>query len=197
MYEQEEWLGIKMRFLFGQNLSLKMVRFVRAIENRIGRRPQMSKWVSIIVTVLLAFLFGAFTSKAEANLFESHSPQQIAFQPVQVSSGKKANGAEFSTGLYDSPDGNTVSSTVETYVSAAYAKREMKNRIKQATKIIERGCKRNQSGKTVGERIVIYLPDKARSLEYANVLWLDGENLHIIESSSLEHALDFERQFYK
>jgi hypothetical protein len=73
----------------------------------------------------------------------------------------------------------------------------MIKKIKRATKIIERGFKRNRSGKTVGERIVFYLLDKARSLRYANVLWLDGEDLHIVESSSLEHALDFERQFHK
>jgi hypothetical protein len=134
--------------------------------------------------------------RSERNLRDSNGGQKVEFKAVTFYSGRKANGADFSAGIYDSTDGVGVSSTVEVYYSAAGAKREMKRRIKTASRIIERGNKENQKGKLIGERVVLISAGNTRDIAYVTVLWVDREDLHVIESASLQHALDFERSFY-
>lgn len=137
------------------------------------------------------------SGRSELSLDDSDGGQKVEFKAVNFYSGRKSNGADFSAGIYDSTDGVGVSSTVEVYYSAARAKREMKRRIKTATKIIERGNKENQNGKLIGERVVLISPGDTRDSAYVTVLWVDREDLHVIESPSLQHALEFERSFYK
>jgi hypothetical protein len=163
-----------------------------------------SRLISFVACFVSIFAFSAMLSGgldcamgSERSLWNSDSPQKVEFQAVKYYSGRKGNGAQFSAGTYDSTDGKVVSSTVETYRSATRAKSELKKRIKKATEIVERGSKRNRNGKLIGYRVVVMLRGGSQFGTYATVLWLAGEELHIIESSSLQHALEFERQFYK
>lgn len=135
--------------------------------------------------------------RSEQNPNDSVNRQKVQFNPVQFSSGRKANGAHFSAGIYDSTDGVGVKSTVEVYYSAARSKHELTRRIKAATKIIERGNKIMQNGKVVGKRVVLISPGGTRDTPYVAVLWVDREDLHVIESISLQHVLEFERSFYR
>jgi hypothetical protein len=122
--------------------------------------------------------------------------QEIEFKAVHLSSGRKANGAEFSAGLYDSSDGVGVLSTVETYGSPARAKAEMKKRIRGAIKVIDRSDKIDQSGKAISERVVLRFSHGSRRKSYSAVMWTNDEDLYVIESTSLRHALAFEQRFY-
>ena len=135
-----------------------------------------------------------YTSVPPSKCTPPNSRGEIEFKAVQFYSGRKASGATFSAGMYQSSDGVAVSTTVETYSSAARAKNEMKKRIRKATRVIERGSKVDKNGKLIGERVILSLSGGTRHGAYVTVLWADREDLHIIESTSLKHALEFERK---
>lgn len=136
------------------------------------------------------------TLRKDGGLFTSDYAQQIQFKSVSISHGKKGNGIEYSAGTYDSSDGMGVVATIETHPSASQARAEMLSRIKKALRIVERGRKTDQHRKFRGERAVLIETGNSPGLTYATVLWLQREELNIIESSSLQTALAFEQQFY-
>ena len=138
----------------------------------------------------------SYTIRLERELPNSTCAQEIQFSGVSFSHGRKGNGAKYSAGIYDSTDGVGVVATVETYPSASRARAEMIMRIKRATRIVERGRKTDHNGKLIGERAVVIAAGDSGEGSYATILWLDQEDLNIIESSSLQVALDFERQFH-
>jgi hypothetical protein len=163
-----------------------------------------TKFTSLLPCVISLFVSGNtavsggldYTIRPERDLPSSYCARQMQFNGVSFSHGKKGNGAEYSAGIYDSTDGVGVVMTVETYSSASLARAEMMRKIKGATRIVERVRKTDQNGKLIGKRAVVIAPGDSRDRSYATILWLDQEDLNIIESSSLHVALEFERQFH-
>lgn len=162
----------------------------------------MKNVLAYAISTFLSF-FGVNYLKAYGVRYYSAPPsmcaptdlrQELEFKAVQFYSGRKANGATFSAGIYESSDGVGVSTTVETYSSAAQAKNEMKKRIRKAARVIERSSKVDKNDKLIGERVVISVTRGTGNGAYATVLWANQEDLHIIESTSLRHALEFERK---
>ncbi len=78
-----------------------------------------------------------------------------------------------------------------TYASSVLAKKELGKRLKDMSRIIERGAKYDDQGQLIGERVVAILagPDG----ETATVLWTDRKSLLQIQSVSLEKALELEK----
>jgi len=118
----------------------------------------------------------------------------MKFTPVSSYSGRRGNGAEFSAEDYSSTDGVSVIMTVETYTSVSRAKEALRKRIREASRIVERSPKVDGDGTILGERVVLSFAPGIHHRAYATILWLEQEDLHEIESTSLRAALEFERQ---
>ncbi|MFN2533006.1 MAG: hypothetical protein ABR555_17105 [Pyrinomonadaceae bacterium] len=123
--------------------------------------------------------------------------QPLEFKDFQGGRGKTADGIPFSYHLYKSSDGVGVTTTVENHRSPASAQKALQRKIRTAIKMIERGPKLKNKAERIGERAVLTfaLPDFHK--EQAAVLWTNGQRLYYIESLSLKHALEFEKQFYR
>lgn len=155
--------------------------------------------VICVLTLSVSTVVNGFdcTSKPERNLFDLDVSQEMKFTPVNSYSGRKGNDAEFSAQHYDSTDGVSVIFTVETYSSKSSAIDELRKRISRATRIIERGRRIDQDGRPIGERVVLVFPPGVDNGGYSTILWLEDEDLNEIESTCLQVALEFERQFHK
>lgn len=121
----------------------------------------------------------------------------LRFNEVSSKKGATKDGAPFAAQLYQSSDGTELIVTRENRDSASRANKELQKKLKAAITIIERGPKLNEKEQRVGERVVVtFAPDRSQE-EKALVLWTNGNQLYYIESLSLKHALEFEKQFYR
>lgn len=163
-----------------------------------------TKCTSFLLSVVMFVVSGitavsggpSYTMRPDSEFSNSWCAQEIQFSGVSFSHGRKGNGAEYSAGIYDSSDGVGVVATIEIYPSGSRARAEMIRRIKRSTRIVERGRKTDRNGKLIGERMVVIASGDSGARSFATILWLDQEDLNIIESSSLQVALEFERQFH-
>ncbi len=134
---------------------------------------------------------------------ENMSPQQtpsnqdLTFTDKMGGKGMTRDGAPFSSHVYESSDGVELSVTRENRDSSPKADKALQRKLKKAIRIIERGSKLDEKGQRVGERVVAMLALDDSQKEQASVLWTNGQQLYYIESLSLKHALEFEKQFYR
>lgn len=133
----------------------------------------------------------------DVNLKQAPDNQEITFADKLGAKGTTKDGAPFSTHVYESSDGVVVSIMRENRDSPTKADRALQKRLKRAIRIIERGSTLDEKGQRVGERVVAMFALDNSQKEQASVLWTNGQQLYYIESLSLKHALEFERQFYK
>jgi hypothetical protein len=82
----------------------------------------------------------------------------------------------------------------EDFESLEKARSYCEKQLAKSAKIIERGSKRNEGGKVVGERAQILLRRDAGKTIPA-VLWTDGVKYHEIYSSSLKDILELEKVY--
>ena len=82
----------------------------------------------------------------------------------------------------------------ESYRSSSRAKKAFLNRIKGAIRVVRRGIKRDRDRKAIGDRAVIIESDGSKSGRSGCILWISGDDLILIESRSLRHALLFENR---
>lgn len=125
------------------------------------------------------------------------SSEAIEFEDIQGGRGKTEDGVPFSYHLYKSSDGIRVTTTVENRGSPVRANQALQRKIKKASKIIEQKANLDDKGQRVGERVVAIFPSNGSEKEHSAVLWTEGSHFHYIESSSLGHALKFEKRFYR
>jgi len=155
----------------------------------------------LLLTTLTLCLFIVFCYQDSNRSIGTNETQESSVKPdiefsfVKGGNGRTRQGVRFSTVLYKSSDGVSVSATTEERRSAGAANKELHTRLRATRRIVERGSKLDEKGRRIGERVVaIYvLNDK----EQAAVLWTNGQQFYYIESLSLKHALEFERQFYR
>ena len=148
----------------------------------------------VALLAIQAILSGAAELPLSNNVrqSEAHDRQTLEFKAQAFFSGRGKNGVRFSRNFYSSSDGVGVSQILETYASAARAKAELKKRVHRAGKVIEQSVKSDQNGDTV-QRVVLLFSAARDRKSYAAILWTEGAVLGAIESTSLEHALRFER----
>ena len=79
------------------------------------------------------------------------------------------------------------------YASPEKADQVFRDTLKGAVRVIERTPKLDCHGHMVGERAVVILMDREHRQEYATVFWTEGGILRSVESSSLTHVLEFEK----
>jgi len=73
----------------------------------------------------------------------------------------------------------------------------MHKMIRKAIRVIERGAKFSGEGQRKGERVALLIRRGGSGAVQAVVIWTDGSDLYVVESSSLKHALAFEKQAYQ
>jgi hypothetical protein len=72
----------------------------------------------------------------------------------------------------------------------------MNRRVQSAVKILGQCPKFDKQGKQVGKRVVAWFTNKNSNEDYISIFWTYGEELFEIKASSLQIALEFEKQFY-
>lgn len=80
------------------------------------------------------------------------------------------------------------------YPSAEGADAALQKRAGEAVRVIERAPKLDVEGRKVGERVVALFSSPEHNGQYACVFWTDETILHSLESPSLMHVLEFEKQ---
>ncbi len=99
------------------------------------------------------------------------------------------------TDLYRAADGSRLSYSREGHRSPTQAAREMRSEVGRAEQVVERTSIKDESGRQVGERVVVLWRANTRSWARASVLWRQGCISSSINAESLERALEFERYY--
>ena len=80
------------------------------------------------------------------------------------------------------------------YATPEKANAVFNEHLTEAVQVIDVGPKLDQQGKIVGRRAVVISLDQNKDKQVAVVFWTEGKFLHAINSTSLTHVLEFERQ---
>jgi hypothetical protein len=113
---------------------------------------------------------------------------------VHVSAFNAKSGGRAYISTYKSEDGVILEQRLEEYRSPAVAYEELHRMIRKATRVVERLPRLNDVGQQVGERAVLFVPDRKSRSEVAVVVWSEGDDLWVLESSSLRHVQAFYAQ---
>jgi hypothetical protein len=127
---------------------------------------------------------------------ENADKGSIRFENVLNGSMSHKGATSVSFQDYKSEDGLMLESRIETYKSSDAAKLEFQKYVNRAVKVIQTNTKLDYRGRPVGQRAALSFGKTAHAPASAAVLWTDGNDLHILESSSLRNVLAFERQFH-
>ena len=169
---------------------------LRTVE--VARRSPKKRLRTIILilfaTVLVCGNEPRATQKRSSHPEQAPPVAGVEFRLIKAISGKTEDGATFSVNVYRSSDNFAVSSRLDTFTSAASARKELEN-IVSTINVLERGSKLSKAGGRRGERIVASYKGEAAEV-YNAVLWTNKKELHRIEGTSLQRVLDFEKQFY-
>ena len=93
--------------------------------------------------------------------------------------------------VFQSSDGVQLQMSVETFRTTAQAQNEVERSVANAAKVVERVKNKGGIGQPP-DRVVIYRRTKDPSRKVA-IMWTVGRDVHVIDSSSLKHALLFEK----
>ena len=126
---------------------------------------------------------------------QSSNEQKIEFQSVLSVSGKTADGTPSFSNSYKSSDGIMVSTRIERHNSPVSAKKEFNRNIKAAVEILKREPKLNENGKQVGERALLSAKQEESNILQTILVWTDNSQVYFIESTSLQHTLEFEKWY--
>jgi hypothetical protein len=115
-------------------------------------------------------------------------------QPKYKSLGHACGGGYYAyISGYEAPDGVMISESLAPFSSPSKAKRELRERLKYATSIIERGAKYDNKGRKMGVRVMAFFDSMEEGKKVAILLWTENDKMYEIESFSISHILDFER----
>jgi hypothetical protein len=79
------------------------------------------------------------------------------------------------------------------YPTADKANQVFEDEVRNAAKVIERTPKFDSNGDKIGERALAILLNPENKKQYASVFWTDGRIVTSIDSTSLTHVLEFEK----
>jgi hypothetical protein len=134
------------------------------------------------VVALLAFVLGVVVSP-------------IRFEKEGLGYGRMLDGGGgFSITSYRSSYFVKLSYAYGTHVSEEEANAIFDQQLAEAVQVIEVTSKLDEHGKTVGRRAVAILLDTETDKHFACVFWTNGRLVYSINSPSLMHVLEFEKQ---
>lgn len=118
--------------------------------------------------------------------------QDISFAETSAVHGVTEDGCEFSSTGWQSSDGVVVFYKIYYCKSPAHAQEVLNKLTKDASKIFEKK-NLNKGRKKTGERVVASFT-KEPTIKPEMILWTDGGEIHMVESTSFSHALLFEKK---
>jgi hypothetical protein len=151
----------------------------------------------VILTAPTLTLSQETAKKGESGQAENSSAppvKKITFKLQRMSDGVRADGRWFHTHTYLSSDGQKVSFTYITFDSDAAAAGEIDRVIHGASKVLERGLRKNEEGKTIGERVVALFVTKDPPKAIAKLIRTNDQFYCEVDSESLQEVLEFERR---
>jgi hypothetical protein len=122
------------------------------------------------------------------------NPDQITFKNIAMGELSDEDGVHLGFTKFSASDGPGLIMQYEDFESREKALSYFEKQLAKSVKIIERGSKRNEGGKIVGERARLLLRFDAGKTIPA-VLWTDGVKYHEIYSSSLKNILELEKVY--
>jgi hypothetical protein len=174
-----------------------MIQSIRAV-----RGPKGSAFVFCVLVLTIG---AARSSVLPRSLEEKYTSQQRSLNANQAQKNDKlqftrgASGDQIQDGEvfgftnYRASDGASLTVSYNTFPDAAQAKAWFEKEVTRSTKVVERGPKKDGTGKVVGKRAQI-VPAKPNEKLVA-IIWTDGRSLHEVQSTSLRDALEFERVY--
>lgn len=133
------------------------------------------------------------SSVAVHHSLQSRVSQDITFQEKGAVHGLTEDGCEFSKTGWKSSDGKIVFLEIDNCKSPTDAQQVLDKLVRKATKIFEKKTVTSK-GQITGERIVAsFSQNLVKRPEM--ILWTDGNEIYIVESTSFEHALIFEKKW--
>jgi hypothetical protein len=131
---------------------------------------------------LLTFVFGVVISP-------------IHFWNVMTACGRTIDGGgPYSVTSYKSSYFVRLAFQHFTYASPEKANAVFDQYVAEAVQVIELTSKFDKERKKVGQRAVTMSYNSEMNVHFACVFWTDGSSLHSIDSPSLLHVLEFEKQ---
>lgn len=104
------------------------------------------------------------------------------------------DGTELDFVAYTNRDGIGVTIIRGDFYSEKQSAAELRDDIKSAKKIIEQSFRKDETGKTIGERVVAVLVQTDPAEDLQVVIWTDGSKYYEIVSDSLSVALECEKK---
>jgi hypothetical protein len=129
------------------------------------------------------------------NLSSRVVPSDVSFEEKSAAHGITEDGCKFSTLLWQATDGVTVVFEIINCKSPAKAKITFAALIKDATKIFEKTMIKSKDGKKTGQRMVLAFSGREPLQRPEVILWIRGNEIYRLESTSFSHALLFEKKW--
>jgi hypothetical protein len=121
---------------------------------------------------------------------------ELEFKEILVGERITQKGVRFPFHSWRASDGVIVNSSMAEFNSVIEARSAFSKRLREASREIEASSKTDDKGRRIGERAVVIFTSANSKSEFVGIIWTDGPVFHDVESSSLRHALAFERRFY-
>ncbi len=118
--------------------------------------------------------------------------KDVRFEPKSALDSVTKEGFRFSSETWEASDGVPVFLSREYCGSSKSADKELRESVKDASKILETKLLRSKN-RVAGKRIVASFDNE--TLHQRIIFWTNGEMLYGVKSSSFEHALLFEKMF--
>ena len=128
---------------------------------------------------------------------QDQSPSRREYRSREAARGVTKDGIEASFQTYESSDGIRVFIRTEFFRSTDDMKTHFETQTKSFAEIIEKGDIKAVKGNPKKERIVGKHFPNEEGIEMYSIMWHEHGRIKYVESTSLDHALDFEKQFYK
>jgi len=136
-----------------------------------------------------------FTSGSAQAAKEPKQTADVVFKPGVRGEISFDNGIRLGFTDYTASDGVWLRVLYLTEDGQAQAVTAFHQRLAHAANVISRSEKKDVKGRVVGERAEVLAPAAPPDPPFHAVIWTDGPTFHEIESSSLQHALQFERLY--
>ena len=124
-------------------------------------------------------------------LGEDYAAPDVQFQSRMAGGGRSPEGNRISFREYRSSDCVDVTFEVEGLGSVAEAQEKMRKTVARASRVVERNNKLDLNQEPAGPRAVLMFTGKN---DAAMIAWTSGKTLVTITSSSLPHALAYEKR---
>jgi hypothetical protein len=119
----------------------------------------------------------------------------VIFKPGGMGEISFDNGIRLGFTDYTTSDGAWLRVLYLTEDGEVQAVTAFHQRLAHAAKVISRSEMKDAKGKVVGERAQILAPAAPPAPPFHAVIWTDGPTFHEVESSSLQHVLQFEKVY--